>query len=467
MSCLLLSLFIMLIFHTRSFTASLALDIDTSIQLGLQYNKDMRYFGEELKIQILGLREQKRSFFPQVSIQFGDNDSVSLDNSDSRSKSLTVSLSQLLFDGGQLRQKLDDAQIQVLLARLENSRKRLDFIESIMNAYLSILQQEARYELRVELFQKQKEELTLTRRKFQLGEATVLDYYEWEIQTRQSEMELMELSNSIRFEKISYNRLIGIEIDRPIHLTLRVNDEIGGEAPQMQEKEVLKNTLLNSIDLKKIQLAMKQARITAVQKRQFVPSVSVNASYSTSLWRILRPEDQWNIGFQFSIPLFSDQVSLNTGLGGNFQGSQKSFNKGLSTTLYQDPSYTRQFLTENISLDKLKYEYNDLIRNTTVQVRKLLSDLEIQNRKIFILQQTIQLSEAKMILLRKQLDLGEIKTSDYIAFQNSLNSKKIDLLDARFQQLKLMIQARKLQGLLDGGDMKDIYQSFFIKKDEP
>ncbi len=441
------------------------LDINSSIQLGMKYNTDMRYFGEELQIQMFTLREQKRSYFPQLNLQLSDNDSVALDSSDSRSQSVSVSLSQLIYDGGKLRNQVNDAQISLILAQLESDRKRLDFTESIMNAYLSLLQQQERYLLRDELFQNQKKELSLSQRKYQLGEATILEYYEWEIQVGQSRLDLLELSNSMEFEMINYKKMLGLGIDREVDLILKVNEYAVLEKDYLDEADILQNTLSYSLDLKKIRLSMKQARINSIQKKQFIPSVSVNASYSTALDRPFRPGDQWNLGFQIQLPLFSDQVSLNTGLGGDFKGQQKSFQKGASTSVYQDPSYSRQILQQNISLDKLKFQYNDTVTGIRVEVKKIVSDLDIQYQKLNILEQQIRLSEAKLLIMRKQLDLGELKVSEYIEFQNSLNSKKIDQLDARFSYLKSLIKVKKLQGMLDAGGMEDIYSGFFVKKE--
>ena len=440
------------------------LDIDQCVKLGLKLNKNLQYIDAEISLQLAAIDQQYRQFYPHFNFNLGDNASVIYSSQDSKNKNISVSVSQMIYDGNKLGNQIRNSEISMMLAILENEQKRIDYIYSVIEQYLALLTLYERIELKNMLYENQKNEYFITKKRYELGEATSLDLYEWEIEMQENQLSLMENTNDLNNKILDFKKLIGLSKDDTIGLNEKLKYDMKIVATNFYSKEVINNAFQASIELKKLEFSMQQAQLNSVAKQQILPDIYLNASYSTPLDHLFREKDTWNLGFTITLPFFFDKVSLQSSIGGDLNGLQKSFNQSAGSTIYENPSYFQSLASENLSFDKLNYSYTETRNNIELETVKLLDEIKFQKEKIDILDKKIILSEDKNKILQKQLSLGELRLSEYIKFQNTLHSSKLDRLETIHSYMSLLIKLYKLQGKMSESSLQLLFKDFLIKK---
>lgn len=453
---------ILLTFFTETFAEeSTEYTLQDCVQLGVRNNKEIMTLSLDLELQLTALREKYRQFFPNVSISFGDNASIIYNSQDSRDKNLSFSLNQLVYDGDKLKRQIEETRIGLAFTELENNQKKIGYIYEIISGYLNLLKLEEKLSLKEVLFNNQRKEFEVTKRKLELGEATKLNLYEWEIETGQSRSDVLELSNSLVFERYNFNKTLGYPIEKEYKLKQKLSFDSLARMPEFNEQSVLSAALANSLELQKIQLSIRQARYNSVWRNMFLPDVSLTASYSAKPERLLRPDNNWSLGLNISLPFFFDNLQIQGNTGGTFDGSSKNLSTGGSSTVYQDPGLFRKASGEELNLIKLADQYNKTREDMKLQVKKALSDLKLQFDKIGLLSERIKLEEEKMKIIGQQVVLGEAKLSDYIKEQNSLSGMKLDRIESVYGFTTSIITIYKLQGKLNETEIQSFYQDYF------
>lgn len=431
------------------------------VQLGLRNNKEIMTMGLDLDLQMRALKEKYRQFYPNVSISYGDNEIVNLNSQDARDKSLGLSLNQLIYDGDKLKRQIEETRIGLSFTALENNQKKISYIYDIISGYLNLLKLEEKLSLKEVLFENQQKELEVTKRKFDLGEATKLNLYEWEIETGQSRSDVLEISNSLVFERYNFNKTLGYPIEKEFVLKQKLSMDSLTKLPEFNEQSVMSAAMANSLDLQKIQLSIRQARYNSLWRNMFLPDISLTASYSAPPDRLLHPDNNWSLGLNVSLPVLFDNLQIQGLLGGSFDGTTKNISNSVSGTVYQDPGLFRKLAGEQVDLVKLADQYNKAIEEVKLQVKKALSDMKLQYDKIGLLSERINLQEEKMVIIGQQVVLGEAKLSDYITEQNSLSGMKLDRIESVYSFTTSIITIYKLQGKLNEEEIQSFYQDYF------
>jgi outer membrane protein TolC len=438
------------------------IDLDKSVKIGLKLNKNLQYTDAEIRLQIEAISQQSRQFFPHLSFSVGDNSTVAFGSQDSKSKVVSVNVSQLLYDGNKLQNQIKNSEISMMLSILETEQKKIEYIYSVIDQYLSLLTLFERIELKNMLYKNQMSEYQITKKRYELGEATALDLYEWEIQIQENKLSLMENTNDLNNKTLDFKKLIGLTKEDILTFSEKLKFGVKISSTNFNKDQVINNALQTSLDLKKIEFSIQQAQISSVAKQQLLPDIYLNASYSTPLDHLFREKDTWNLGLSVTLPFFFDKITLQGSLGGDLNGLQKNMSKSVNSTVYENPGYFQSLASENLSYDKLNYTYNETRNGIEIETLKLIEEIRFQKEKIDILDNKIKMSEEKNIILQKQLNLGELKLSEYINFQNTLHSSKLDRLETIHSYMSLLVKLYKLQGKLSESDIQQMFKGFLI-----
>ncbi len=451
-----------LIFSTvYSAAAAEPLTLQECVSEGLKNNKDICYLNEESSLQILALDEQYRKFYPQASLSYAETDQVNMNSPDYRLRNLSVSVSQLIYDGNKLGTEIEIEKNNISISLLENSQKRIDFIFQIVSGYLSILKQQEKINIKKQLIETQEKELNISKKKNEVGEATKLDVLEWQIECNQSTVDELQLENDLVFGKMSLMKLLGIDIGNSFEAREKLEIDVAASFIDYIEDSVISEALENSIDLKKIQISIIKAKETSVLHNLLLPDITLNFSYTTDPNYLFHPDaSSWTAGINFSIPFFFDVLNFGNSYGGNMNGSQKSQDPQISSTVYQDPSFTRKLKEDAFSFDQLSSQYHDKIEEIKLDTKKKLSDFKFQKEKIEMLDEKIKLAEGKNTILYHQVQVGEALLSDYINSLNTLSEMKMERVESLYDYTTLMIEIYKIRGKLSEDIVKSLYKDF-------
>ncbi len=446
------------------FAVSDRLNLQDCVNLGLKNNRELYYLNEDVSLRIMALNEQYRKFYPQLSLSYCQTDQVNIDSPDYRQKSLSLSVSQLVYDGSKLSTEIDSERNDIDLNVLENKQKRIDFIFQVVSGYLSILKQEEKINLQKQLMEIQKRELNIAQKKHEVGEATKLDVLEWQIEYNQSAIDEKGMENDLSFGKMSLMKMLCYDPDKSFETAEKLEVNTLPSMEDYNEENVVGEAIESSTDLKKISITINKAKASAVLNNLFLPDITLNLSYTTGVEQIFQPDtSSWSAGINFSFPFFFDVINAGNSYGGSFSGNQKSQEPQVSTTIYQDPGFFREVKQDALSLDKLSFQYRDKEREVKLNVEKNLSDLKYQKEKISMLNERIELGTGKVDIMKRQVRVGEVLLSEYIKAINSLNEMKVQRVESVYDYTTLLVELMKIRGRLSESIVKSMYKGFLTE----
>jgi outer membrane protein TolC len=249
---------------------------------------------------VLGLR----AYFPQFSLGASEDDRLSKIGSDSFLKNYTVSLDQLLWDGGRTRMSrgLEKAEITLMSDEIEGLSSRL--AESALGAYRQILSARMIVSIRESALESLREQQRILAEELSLGLVIPLELKEGEITVKEAELELYSLRLELQELEKEFAAILGLEELPPLSETV----DLHRSPPQAEAELIRRAALVRNADLAALyhSVLQKQAE-SKFASLSWIPSLRGSASFTVSGQRYPLSRYSWSLGLtvQFSSPWFS------------------------------------------------------------------------------------------------------------------------------------------------------------------
>jgi outer membrane protein TolC len=249
---------------------------------------------------VLGLR----SFFPQLSFQIQEDDRLSLVSADSFTKTYTVSLEQLLFDGGRISLSRNVEQAELVLFADQLKRDESAVAEAALSAYRQILSSRMIAAIRKGALVSLKEQRRILAEELALGMVISLDLVQADITVREAELELEFIFLQLEELEKQFSELLGL--DEMPELSEQVDIY---RSPLIPDAEVVRRYALsrNPGLGRMAHLIMQREEELKLSSRTWIPTVKATGSYSLSGQQYPLTRQSWTFGFtmQFSSPWFN------------------------------------------------------------------------------------------------------------------------------------------------------------------
>jgi len=245
-----------------------------------------------------------RAYFPQLSFQISEDDRLSLVSADSFTKTYSVSLEQLLFDGGRtgLSRKAERTELVLLADQIKRDESAV--AESAISAYRKILSSRMIAAIRADALVSLKEQRRIMAEELSLGMVIPLDLVQADITVREAELELDSVYLQLgEFEK-QFTELLGLN-EMP---ELSEQVDIYRSSPIPDADSVRRYALDRNPDLGRMIHSIRQREVELkLSSRAWIPTVKAVGSYSLSGQHYPLTRQSWSIGFtmQFSSPWFN------------------------------------------------------------------------------------------------------------------------------------------------------------------
>jgi len=402
----------------------------------LKYSRAQRALREG--VWELGLR----AFLPQLSFQVSEDERLSLISADSFTKTYTVNLEQLLFDGGRTRisRKIERAELVLLADQLRRDESAL--IEAALSAYRQILVSRMIIAIRQNSLISLKEQRRILAEELALGMVIPLDLTQADITVREAELELELLFLQLSEQEKQFADLLGLE-NMP-ELSERIDID---RSPFVPEAEAVRRLALSrNPDLSRMVHSLMQ-RETEVKlaSRTWVPTVKATGGYSLSGQHYPLTRQSWNVGFsvQFSSPWF------NAGVGGN-AGWERPYDRtaraNTSFSPMPDPaagfSAKQAVLAFSAEQENYQRTLEQLERQAALETEKLR--LAEQRRAAAV--EALHLGAEKYRLNEVMLSLGRITRIELMEKQLEYAGKEVAAAEAA---AALLEAERSLERLID------------------
>lgn len=274
------------------------LSVDDCVNLALTNNPSVLAQREAVTAAEMGITISRSSLLPRLDASSGYSRSGNGTTSDSYSSSL--SLSQTLFQGGSNLASVRASRAQMEIARQNLNLTLNETVESVKQAFYSVVQREDRLALTHEILKRREEDLILIRLKYKAGIESDAAVSEAEANVAQAEYDQMTAQEGFRLAKLSLNFLMGRTKDDPLVI---VRDVGLPEFPSRTEAVDMGLEDRPELARESLRLDLEEAYLSE-SKSEFFPGLNLSASVGRRGDEFFQGDDTWSAGVNLSLPIF-------------------------------------------------------------------------------------------------------------------------------------------------------------------
>lgn len=407
-----------------------------ALNIAIENSKEMLYS------KLLSLQEMETSalsvqnFLPSISFSFSESDNISINGNDSRSKNFSLSLNQLVFDGGVALNEYRFNRLKSLY-NFQNYNLELRYFSSnVIESYYAILTQKEIINIKKQVVENAELQLKIVEKEKELGRILEIDYLDYLVSYKKLVFELNQEENNLKKMIRSFKSLLGLNSQEIIY--------VEGNLPSLKEFFYLENyeeqifplVKSNSIELKKSEL---EQNILEFQKevtdRWFVPKINLQCgvSFSNTAFPLDQPEYSLKLGISFDNSSF---LPTNISTGYNFSEKKlMAVSNSLSSGLQGNTTYFSERKTMEISILQSRLQLAKTEEELYVSFIDMLINHDQCIQELMFLQETISIYEKRLEIAKIELENGKIKRLDYLDKLSELASMKISALQKQSEIL--------------------------------
>jgi outer membrane protein TolC len=364
-----------------------------------------------------------RAYLPRLSLSVSEDDRLSLTGADSFQKAYSVSLDQLLWDGGRTSSSRAVERAELALLGSEMERLAFGIAASALSAYRSVLSLRMLLEIREAAALSLDEERRILAEECRLGLALESVLAEAELTAAGAFLERNAARLELREAELVFAGILGEETLPP--LAESVDLSRGTALPELDRAVRLAQEQNPSLLGARLGIARRQAE-TRRQERTWIPTIRINTGFSLSGQKYPLTRSSWTVGLtvNFSSPWLSGTVSGSAGWDPPYD---RSMRLGTSASPLEDPAGALSAKSSGLALALEMEQYQ---KNFTQMERTVTAAIE----KCRILDQRRALSLEAALLAARRTELTGLRLS-------LGQTRRIDLMEDRLEEAEARIRA--------------------------
>jgi len=423
---------------------------------------------QELRLLLLQMAAEKyafdlsiREFLPRLSLGYSQNDTVKIGDPDIRSKNISFTISQLLYNGGRTIISRNLTHMQLTLDRFNYKKKLEDLINQTWNMYNKILMFKEKKKLQQEIHKIALKQLEISRTERRVGLLTEVDLLATEIQVKEFAVQIKETQieeESLYFE---FKRLLGLEPHAMLVLDDSLDLEYEGLSLVDNTEYWLSMALVNNSEFKALQFEIeKQRQEVKMVEQSYLPRIDADFSVMVSSEYFPLQDLGFSVKLNFSFPFkpLPTQTQINAGLSGS---SERSTGISMSTEILPELGFLVDHKVALLSFEMLRLKEEEALSNMQFTIEQFLKQYGHRVEKLKLQRESLALFKRKLIIQERQLAIGEIKRIDYLESQSEYLEAVIAALE---NQLALLEMERSFEQLI--GVEPAILRFYALPKDK-
>lgn len=374
-------------------------------------------------------------FLPVLDFTITDAARAQKDVDDSKNKSIEVGLTQKIFNGGksllEWQMQKEQSFYQFLDAQKNYETFQIEIIKSYYNALL--------LKLKSQLLKKNADNaqvyLILAELEENEGMITKTDYLKTLLEYKKMEFEANAAQDECKNAETALKNLMNLDRGHALVLSesecfeAALTDFVALENLTNKSMEYKQSAVQNSLNIKLSRAELNWAKkLRSIQKRIFIPSVSVRGSVAFSGRNYPLTSPTYSVSLVLS---FEDNPWINASIS-----RQHAFNKGKLNSLADTVSgkgmfnsiYFNQLKLSKIELSQKKVGYEKTKKQIEENVIDRIQKIEQVQKSFLLGLENVKIKEQKLLLSKLQLEQGKIKKSDYLEEMNECAKEKIQCL---------------------------------------
>jgi len=401
-----------------------------------------------------------RAFLPKLNLSASENDRLSTIGSDSFTKTYTIGIQQLIWDGGRLGANRSIEKAELDLHRVELRRKVGEVGEAAINLYRTIINKEAVFRIKQDNLTALELQYTILEEEYRRGLALQTDLDEAAISIEDSRLNLESLRLELEVARNEFTVLLSLpatpELSDSIDTTrstLIPRSYEDGLLSQLAQYvlTVHPDLIRQRMAIEKLQVQLQNAH------RSWWPTLKLTGDFSVLGDRYPLSRYSYSVGLsmEFSGPLLSGSIGGKAGWEGS---TDRTALLQSSTEPIPDPAsvFSEESLKAMFSLEQERYHL--LLKKIEQQTKKLLQSCIAADDRRLIASRQRALAQKKLSLLETRHSLGQATTLDVMKARIELSSNEIALVEAA---VALLEAERALERHLDleSGSLEEFLKS--------
>ena len=388
----------------------------------------------------------RRAYLPRLAIGASEDDRLSENGADSFVKNYSISVDQLVWDGGRLMlgRQLERMDLALSGAKLEQMAE--ETAEAALSVYRELLYTRAVLAIREAMAESLARQRALIERETELGIALPADLAEADITLEEHRIELENLEIDLAETERRFAEILGLEQLPPLEETIDTG-----------RKTSLPSTLLarSMTEAKNPELAEERRLIARKQGElkyaalSWMPEVRITGSFGLSGRRYPLTRQTWSVGINvdFSSPWISGALGGSAGRELPYDTTARIQS---SVNPLPDPAsgMTRRQAELSLSLERRKYALalERLGRSAEQGVEKC----RMADRKRELAGESLGLAGEKYRLAELRRELGHLTRGELMEERIEYSQKEIAIVEAAIALLAAERELEKLMGLGPG-----------------
>ncbi len=411
-------------------------------ELAVGNSADLRAERESIELRYDAWKLGFRSYLPSIELAAGSDERLSIFGSDSFTKTLSLAISQPVWDGGRRATVRALESAEIVLSRAEFDRKVRDVGEAAVAAYRSVIAARAKLDIKRSSLASAGYERAILATEVRLGLGKASDLLEADLRLSGMEIEIVEAELSVSVAEAELAEAMGV-YDLP-GLSERLDPERA--AIRIGQAQFAAAAVERSSELETARYGLAKKRAEArVSAFAWLPTIGLKASGQVSGTEFPLTRAIWSLGLtmDFAHPYISGSAGAS---GGGEPPYESNASSKFSVTPIPDPAGVVSFRNAKLAL-KLEEEKYVL---SVAKVRRTASSAVIgyfnSLRKKDIGASSLALAEARLELVKLQVGMGQATRSDAVEAELDRSGKETELVDA---VTAVVAAERVLEKLLD------------------
>jgi len=386
--------------------------------------------------------QARAALLPKIAVTASDaRDGANLNaegNTAYPSKGYTISLRQNLFDAPDWK-TYQQAKAGATRARVQYSTTEQLLMLQICESYFSILAAQDDLRFATHHAQMLRDQLDLAKRRYEQGDATIVDMQEAEAELGLANADALAAANSVRRQRADLHRRAGLDFNA---LAILPDTADLSSFQETDENAWVSLAVTHSPDVEQQRLTQYIAELEVQKSHEaFLPTVSVTLSHSAG-----------------NLEYLNDQVSIGTGSNANSfrQGSSNVAMLQASIPIFDGFSTLSKEREARALKDKADADLDNARLNAEAQEQQIYLDLDNAFARARTLNDASNASRLATESNRAAYAVGLRINSDVLRAEDVVYSTQRDLVHSRYDIVLDHLRLRANVGELSEDDLRAV-----------
>lgn len=398
------------------------------------------------------LREQSwvlgfRAYLPQLRFSASEDDRLSRLGTDSFNKTYTLSLIQLLWDGGRTRQsrQLDKAGLKFEESELYRMTDTL--VEEVLSIYRAILMQRSVLAIKETSLALLVEQKMIMDEELKNGLVLANDIREAEIQVAELHIEIERM----KLDLTGIEKQLAFLLDCEQVPELSEHIDIYRSTQLPAAGAAVSMALQNNSELRSLRFSVQKSQTEArAASRSWFPLIHGTGEVILSGRNYPLNHYSWNVGLiiEFSSPLIKSSFSGNAGWEPPYDRSARIKN---DNEVLPDPAAALGYRSAALAAELEQQKLSSAIKDIKSQTENAVELCMLADRKRELCLKALDLGRIKKELAEVYLDLGQITRLEFMQSCLEFSQKEINAVEAAVELQQTEQNLERIMGLSPSG----------------